>query len=84
MTRSATNAYVNRERRLSRNGLSDLRCPAKKAGAGFANWGAVGDELIDIQEAVLQNNNVDTVKPPEAKLQLVDQQTFDTRRSQSQ
>lgn len=36
----------------NRNGLSDIRGPLKKSGAGFANWGCPGEEFADIQEQV--------------------------------
>ncbi|KAF9124935.1 hypothetical protein BGX30_000687 [Mortierella sp. GBA39] len=50
MTRTRTGEYKDssnapRERRQSRNSLSDPRAIPKKAGAGHGNWGVPGCEL---------------------------------------
>ncbi|ORY92333.1 hypothetical protein BCR43DRAFT_417338, partial [Syncephalastrum racemosum] len=53
MTRSKDNPWSTRhEKHVARNGLSDIRGPLKKSGAGFANWGCPGEEFADIQEQV--------------------------------
>ncbi|KAG0237167.1 hypothetical protein BGW42_001743 [Actinomortierella wolfii] len=56
MTRTRTGEYKEaenapRERRLARNGNSDIRAIPKKAGGGAGNWGVPGSEL-DAQEAL--------------------------------
>lgn len=33
-----------------RNGLSDIRGAPKKAGAGFANWGSLEEQIADMQQ----------------------------------
>ncbi|CAO3634615.1 unnamed protein product [Cunninghamella echinulata] len=82
MTRS-TNHIVNNknERHVARNGLSDIRSPIKKAGAGHGNWGTYVDfeefseEDMKDQQVFRENSN---------KLQLVDEETFQSLRQSEQ
>ncbi|KAG0241623.1 hypothetical protein BGW41_005639 [Actinomortierella wolfii] len=81
MTRTRTGEYKEaenapRERRLARNGNSDIRAIPKKAGGGAGNWGVPGSEL-DAQEALARGENMMATSPPsESKISIIDADTF--------
>ncbi|KAI9303617.1 hypothetical protein BJ944DRAFT_268105 [Cunninghamella echinulata] len=82
MTRS-TNHTVNskNERHVARNGLSDIRSPIKKAGAGHGNWGTYVD-LEEFAEEDMKDQQV--FRENSNKLQLVDEETFQSLRQSEQ
>ncbi|KAG0173916.1 hypothetical protein DFQ28_009608 [Apophysomyces sp. BC1034] len=82
MTRSKETTWAGKhERHVSRNGQTDIRCPVKKSGAGFANWGLPGGELADMEDVATQQAASD---PVAKKLQLVDHKTFEDLRQSDQ
>ncbi|KAI8136715.1 hypothetical protein BJV82DRAFT_638536 [Fennellomyces sp. T-0311] len=77
MTRSKKdpNATARHEKHIARNGLTDIRSPLKKSGAGFANWGYLGEELADVKDDLREQTVADASK--DTKLQLVDSDVFE-------
>ncbi|KAF8948177.1 hypothetical protein BGZ47_006140 [Haplosporangium gracile] len=82
MTRTRTGEYKDpsnppreRERRQSRNGLSDPRAIPKKAGAGHGNWGVPGCELNQQEQNSALSDNV-SMSPAENKITVIDAETF--------
>ncbi|KAI9316648.1 hypothetical protein BX666DRAFT_2027481 [Dichotomocladium elegans] len=67
MTRSKKDAIVlnRQDKHLSRNGATDS---IKKAGAGFANWGKLGDEIAEVPEIEFRDQIVDL--PQDTKLKV--------------
>ncbi|CAO3632450.1 unnamed protein product [Cunninghamella blakesleeana] len=85
MTRSKeytpNNKNDRHDRHVARNGLTDIRSPIKKAGAGHGNWGT----YVDLEEVYDEDVKRDQVfRETENKLQLVDQETFQSMRQPEQ
>ncbi|KAF9157601.1 hypothetical protein DFQ26_008551 [Actinomortierella ambigua] len=80
MTRTRTGEYKEaenapRERRIARNGLSDIRAIPKKSGGGAGNWGVPGSE-VDAQEALARGESRIASSPTENKISVMDADTF--------
>ncbi|KAI9269286.1 hypothetical protein BDA99DRAFT_504069 [Phascolomyces articulosus] len=76
MTRTKKDPYAAKhEKHVARNGLTDIRSPLKKSGAGFGNWGLVGDELVDVKDDIHEQAVTEVNK--DTKLQLVDSKVFE-------
>ncbi|KAL1933007.1 hypothetical protein VTP01DRAFT_8685 [Rhizomucor pusillus] len=80
MTRTKDKSWAMRhEKHLARNGLSDIRGAPKKAGAGFANWGSLEEQIADMQQQSLTDPVLESASPTrDSKLQLVDEEAFYT------
>ncbi|KAI8973013.1 hypothetical protein BDB01DRAFT_808370 [Pilobolus umbonatus] len=80
MTRSNHSAYTHRhERHISRNGQTETRS-MKKMGAGVANWGVLGDEVMNVHEMARTIDGV--TRNNSSKLSVVDSETFEHMREQ--
>ncbi|KAI9494553.1 hypothetical protein BDB00DRAFT_818515 [Zychaea mexicana] len=77
MTRSKKDPQVTarHDKHIARNGLTDIRSPLKKSGAGFANWGCLGEELVDVKDDFREQAVADVRR--DTKLQLVDSEVFE-------
>ncbi|OAD77432.1 hypothetical protein PHYBLDRAFT_157756 [Phycomyces blakesleeanus NRRL 1555(-)] len=87
MTRTKQSSFgIRHEHHTSRNGLSDVRNLLKKSGGGLANWGMLGEEVMDIEPYETgQHIQFDTtVRGTGNKLQLVDEETFYSMRHPEQ
>lgn len=64
-----------------RNGQSEIRFGVKKMGAGAANWGVLGEEVLDVQE--IARTEMET-SATDTKLKLVDSKTFENLRNEQE
>ncbi|KAI8074043.1 hypothetical protein BC940DRAFT_289860 [Gongronella butleri] len=79
MTRSKDAPYTqNHDRHVARNG-ADIRGTMKKNGAGQGNWGSYEDEFSFVDE----DAHAPTAQSRQ-KLQLVDEETFQSLRQTEQ
>ncbi|KAI7896439.1 uncharacterized protein EV154DRAFT_492242 [Mucor mucedo] len=80
MTRTKDN--VNRhEKHVARNGQTEIRFGVKKMGAGAANWGVLGEEVLDVQE--IARTEMDATVT-DTKIKLVDSETFENMRHEQE
>ncbi|KAI7867101.1 hypothetical protein BDF14DRAFT_1805553 [Spinellus fusiger] len=86
MTRTKeSGTHFRHEHHTSRNGISDVRNLVKKSGGGLANWGMLGEEVVDLALYETQGTSVDPqVRGLGHKLKLVDEETFHSLRHPEQ
>ncbi|KAI9018642.1 hypothetical protein CLU79DRAFT_759676 [Phycomyces nitens] len=85
MTRTKQASFgIRHEHHTSRNGLSDVRNLLKKSGGGLANWGMLGEEVMDIEPFEQYTQTTATTRATGKKLQLVDEETFYSMRHPEQ